>query len=687
MGLRHYAFKTLLLLGLLLSACFGPPPKIDQTALDSCYSQADRFFKAGEIDSSLVYLNNCFKLDHHYAPAHYLLGQIYLQKDGIYNRRLSALSLKEAIKAQADNPEYHYSLGITLEKQGFPYNALDEYKKAAELDSTDSRPYIRIAAINEKFGLRYDDRGYFKRALEASSKAAKISDDPAQYYHQATTLYQMGSYDSSKLALSEAIAKTDSNGLLAQCYLLLGTELVQQGKFDSADIAFNEGRKHLNEIARDEMDDVRYLMPPSEYAKFRNESYYYQNRMSEQLWGSLDPDPTTEINERKLVHYARYVHAQLTFSIPDRSIEGWKTKRGELYIRYGPPSEQSYGLTDDTNGVPRWIWTYNQFKEPAVFVFDDTFLNGDFNFPFPDKKWTADDFAKDPARLAEMLGSSVPEIFDFKPGTGPLKYSFLPRQFKGRGGKTDLEVFVAIPYTELKFTSDDGYASATIDWRQVLRYPDWQIADSIRAIRTYKGSASQTENSTLSMSDKLPLSEYPESLIFAISIKDTLSGHAGITTKEFRLRNFYTGKAEISDIILARRIDQPPGKLNFSRQELNILSNLDNHYFSGEPVLLYFEIYNLAKGPDGKTSYSIKQTISSKRQGGILGSVKRVIGANDLEQVVTTYEGSSINSDENRILSLDVSQFEAGNYTISIEINDQISGKSALASQEIILYK
>jgi hypothetical protein len=322
-----------------------------------------------------------------------------------------------------------------------------------------------------------------------------------------------------------------------------------------------------------------------------------------------------------------------------------------------------------------------------VFTFEDTFLNGEFDFPFPNKNWTADDYAKDPGRLAEMLGSSDPEAFEFSPGTGPLRYSFMPRQFKGLGGKTDLEVFVAIPYTELSFRRDGEFAYATIDWRQVLRYPGWQLADSVRETRTYRARASQTANTDMTMADRLKLSEYPDSLVFAIAIRDTSSGHIGIATKELRLRNFQSGKPEVSDIVLARRIEQPPGALEFRRHELGIYSNLENEYFAGEPVLLYFELYNLARGADGKTSYSLRQDMSRKRPRGLLGTVNGVLGSDDYEEIVTTYEGSSIKTDENRILSLDVSELEAGKYTLTIEIEDHISGKTARSSQEIVLYR
>jgi GWxTD domain-containing protein len=676
-----------ILLGLILSACYGYRGHDHHAKLDTYYLKADSLYRAGEIDSSLTLLNKCLRLDRKFAPAYYLLGQIYRQKDDIYNRHLSAQALREATILDRANPEYHYSLGLTLERQGFTQNALHQYEEAARLDSSDYRPFEKIATINEKIGLRYDDTTRYQRASEASAQAAALTHDPEQIYRQALALYRMGNFDSSVDALYDAIAHTDSAALLAQCWLLLGTEMVSSGRYDSANVCFENGRKLINDTSRAAMDDMRYLMTPKEYADYLEEPPASQANTVKLFWIKQDPDPTTEINERKLEHYARFTHAQLYFSLPDKKIDGWKTKRGEMYIRYGPPTKQEFSLGEGMTSAPRWIWTYDQFSHPAEFIFEDTFLNGNFDFPFPNKYWTADDYANNPEVLAKTLGDAVPQTFAYSPGSGPLEYSFLLRQFKSDLGGTDLETYIAIPHSQLKFVRDGEYATARIEWREKISRPDYQQPHALDLYRNYKVRANLAASATLSISDRQTISAAPDSILYAISLTDSISGHSSIFTKALRLRNFRTGKVEISDIVLARRIDRPPGKPDFKRSELGIYSNLDSSYFAGEPVWLYFEIYNLSKGPDGKTNYTIRQSIARRRKGGLVGAVRSLLSKTDLEEIVTTYSGSSINSDERRILRLDLSELRAGSYKISIEIDDLISGKSALAKEEIATYR
>jgi len=669
--------------------CSGPPEDSRLDLLERYYSKAEAFFEKENIDSSLYYVDRCFEIDRNYPKAYHLRGQIYLYKDGIFNRRISATALKKAVLMDTHNAEYHYSLGLTLEKQGFFKNALDEFKEATRCDSADTKSYVKIAEISKKIGLRYDDQDYFEQSARAAAKAANISDDPRGYYEQAAALYQMKRYAISARTLQDAIALCKDTLTLIDCELLLGTDLVSMGDFDSAYVVFESARAKMSDIARAEMDNPRFLMTPKDYEAVSRESSFQQKRILRQFWGELDPDPTTEINERKLEHYSRIVHSRLTFSVPEKSIDGCKTKRGEMYIRYGPPSSKDYVLGSAGSGgdPPKWVWKYNQFAQPITLIFADTFLDGEFDFPFPNSEWTAADYANSPSMLAENMRGSNPQIFAMKKGTSPLNFAYLPRQFKGSRGKTDVEIFIAIPSTEMEFEKRGGNAYSDIEWRQVLRYPSWRVADSAVVERTYEIRASQMDNPSVDMSDRLKLSSYPDTLVLAISLHDLRSDHFGIGKTGIRLKDFYTDKVELSDLVLARRIDKPPRKVNFKRDELRILSNLDDRYFAGEPVWLYFEIYNLEPGPDGKTSYTINQKITERRAGGLLAAIKETVAGGDQLEIVTSYEGSSIHTYENRILSLDLSELEAGNYSITIEVIDNISGESSSVSEGVELYR
>jgi GWxTD domain-containing protein len=391
------------------------------------------------------------------------------------------------------------------------------------------------------------------------------------------------------------------------------------------------------------MDNPRFLMTPDNYKSLTEESIFTQKLILRQFWGELDSDPTTQINERKLEHYSRIIHARLTFSVPEKSIDGRDTKRGEMFIRYGPPSSKEYvlGAAGTAGDAPKWVWTYNQFPQPITLIFEDTFLDGEFDFPFPKPEWTAADYANSPSLLADNMRGSNPQIFSLNKGSGPLNFAYIPRQFKGSRGKTDVEIFIAIPSNEMEFDKRGERAYSDIEWRQVLRYPSWRVADSAVVERTYDIRASLVGNADIDLSDRLKLTAYPDTLVLAVSLRDMRSDHIGIQKTGMRLRDFYTDKVELSDLVLARRIDKPPRKANFDRDDLRILSNLDDRYFAGEPVWLYFEIYNLELGPDEKTSYTINQIITEKKSSGLLAAIKETVAGGDYLEVITSYDGES----------------------------------------------
>lgn len=88
-------------------------------------------------------------------------------------------------------------------------------------------------------------------------------------------------------------------------------------KWESEDVAWiitDEERKALHGLSNDEERD----------------------QFVEQFWRRRDPTPDTEENEYKEEHYRRIAYANDHYA---SGIPGWKTARGRMYIRFGPPDE------------------------------------------------------------------------------------------------------------------------------------------------------------------------------------------------------------------------------------------------------------------------------------------------------------------------------------------------------------
>jgi GWxTD domain-containing protein len=95
------------------------------------------------------------------------------------------------------------------------------------------------------------------------------------------------------------------------------------------------------------------------------------------FWKAHDPTPETPENEFKEEFFARVRYANEHFSVLE---PGWKSDRGETYIRYGPPDQvETSSLNMDTR--PYEVWIYSRLGRRFVFVDYEGFGRYEFYQP------------------------------------------------------------------------------------------------------------------------------------------------------------------------------------------------------------------------------------------------------------------------------------------------------------------
>jgi GWxTD domain-containing protein len=123
---------------------------------------------------------------------------------------------------------------------------------------------------------------------------------------------------------------------------------------------FDDTMEMLSLIAsKDELTGLRLSTP--------------QNRVEEwsKFWAERDPDRTTPENEALEEHLRRVRHVNKVYS---RLGPGWRSDRGQVYIRYGEPARVER-TSDNRNQGDYEIWRYATGR---VFVFYDMFGLGDY---------------------------------------------------------------------------------------------------------------------------------------------------------------------------------------------------------------------------------------------------------------------------------------------------------------------
>jgi TonB family protein len=101
-------------------------------------------------------------------------------------------------------------------------------------------------------------------------------------------------------------------------------------------------------------EEAVYIISDAERQAFRSLRTDEERQMFiQQFWLRRDPTPGTPENELRDEHYRRIAYANDRFAAS--SVAGWKTDRGMIYIKFGPPDEKEMHPND---APPREIWLY-----------------------------------------------------------------------------------------------------------------------------------------------------------------------------------------------------------------------------------------------------------------------------------------------------------------------------------------
>lgn len=132
---------------------------------------------------------------------------------------------------------------------------------------------------------------------------------------------------------------------------------------------------------KDQLDQLRYVASQNEWQVLRKVPKSKYHNAIESFWQANDPSPGTIRNENRDLFNQRVLAADERFSIHKR-MQGWKSDRGRIYIKFGEPDQ----ITTDAFPIgraPSISWHY--FRLNRIFVFTDERGFGQYNL------WNKDD--------------------------------------------------------------------------------------------------------------------------------------------------------------------------------------------------------------------------------------------------------------------------------------------------------
>jgi GWxTD domain-containing protein len=220
-------------------------------------------------------------------------------------------------------------------------------------------------------------------------------------------------------------------------------------------------------------EDVRWIISDEERSAFKKLSNDEErDAFIEQFWLRRDPTPDTLENEFKEEHYRRIAYANEHFAAGK---PGWRTDRGEMYIKFGPPDEieshPSGGYYErpteegggSTSTYPFETWRYRYLdqlggsqKQEVLIEFVDTCMCNDYHM-------TMDRSEKDALlnvpgaglTMYEQMGmSSKADRFSGatleRLGPGPMNQNLQTKQFDRLELYANLQKAPAIKFKDLE---------------------------------------------------------------------------------------------------------------------------------------------------------------------------------------------------------------------------------------------
>jgi GWxTD domain-containing protein len=125
-------------------------------------------------------------------------------------------------------------------------------------------------------------------------------------------------------------------------------------------------------------DQLQYIAKGSEITNIK-EAPTQEERQKRffEFWVKRDPDPKTPQNELMEEYYARVAYANNNFT---QYMEGWRTDRGMVFIRFGSPQNIDRHPFD-SDSKPYEIWYY--YDQNREFIFVDETGFGDYRLRYP----------------------------------------------------------------------------------------------------------------------------------------------------------------------------------------------------------------------------------------------------------------------------------------------------------------
>ena len=485
---------------------------------------------------------------------------------------------------------------------------------------------------------------------------------------------RQGLYDAAEDIYRENEAANQTISLLARARLDFARMRPEEGTRSVEDAITNLNGKVDALIL---FEEIKMIASPAELAAFEriDDSEGYR-RFFNVFWNRRNPMPAAPYNARMAEHYRRLRVAEQDYLFngfrswfrsmftydesyfpPTYLLSSDFTDQGIVFIRHGEPDDYTIGEANS--------WLYND--SVLVFHFAPTCISQicgitEHFVPSPvgptfEASLVGLDALDAERRSAAFLAAGLStDRHRWPSSTRHWEVPYVVGAFRGIDGRTLLEVYYKVPLHQTARIS--GPDSINVETGFAVHGNDWDRINYIREQSTHvRGALGTVDRFQLD----LPAAPYH----FAFHARVLGGVHLQATRFRYTVPRFTDMGLQLSDILLADSIDTVPDAVG--RDEVILYVNPFGRFSRSETPVVYFEIYNLEREPDGQTRYRIAYSLIPQ-DGDRTGAI-----------TLQTSEQRSFQMSPISYVSIELEEASRGSYTLEVVVEDLVTGAAAQA--------
>ena len=354
---RSFPMKALSFL--ILTCLLAAPAWTSE--VDSLYHAALARMNEVEPKESVEQFKQVLKKNGKHAPALAHLTRLYIRLDTPEFRRRAVEASEKAIRIDPENLQYQLLHGEALWNRGFQREAKAHYEKVIEkfpnaaVAAYDAGRHIfgeymitRDRIIQRRGAIRTFAKNEYDQAVMLLEKSLEVDPD----YQDAYYLLGLAHLEHRRIPVMQRVMRRMMRrfpgDINAQLFMAYSHQL--QGNLPEANKLYEQAIAAMDPEQRKMMESVDIIASKEDSARIAkamqvgDDGEWKDSAALTQFWNKNDPLFLTNHNERRMEHYGRVAYANLRFSVPARNIEGWKTIRGQTYIKYGKYQRRTTGV-------------------------------------------------------------------------------------------------------------------------------------------------------------------------------------------------------------------------------------------------------------------------------------------------------------------------------------------------------